>query len=310
MRKLALVVIVCLFVAAGTVGAVEDKSNSPGPSNVGEMSRATGGPDDFGYVFSDNSEAGCTSLYSYVDITGTGTAAGLAGDDDEYAGPFPIGFSFDFYGTAYTDFFVGSNGVVYFEDDYLGLGNQCPIPAPTGYGPQIFLGPYQDDLEVLSSGDIFYETFADCPVGAGGQCTIIQFFDVVDYGGDAPGMDFEVVLYADGSIVYQYLDPSNADSDQTNGASATVGIQGSPDAAPEWALMFSCNTQSLQAGLAIAFAPPGASDNGVPAVCAVQQPTPTPSGPQPVPTASRSGLVLMTVLFGIVALFILRRKTA
>ncbi len=42
----------------------------------------------------------------------------------------------------------------------------------------------------------------------------------------------------------------------------------------------------------------------------VAQPTPTPSGPQPVPTASRSGLVLMMFLLGGVAVVVLRRRMA
>lgn len=41
-----------------------------------------------------------------------------------------------------------------------------------------------------------------------------------------------------------------------------------------------------------------------------QQPTPTPAGPAPVPTTSHSGLALMMVLLGGVALVILRRRAA
>ena len=39
---------------------------------------------------------------------------GLAGDDS-YAGPFPIGFEFDFFGKRFTSFYVSTNGLLQFS---------------------------------------------------------------------------------------------------------------------------------------------------------------------------------------------------
>jgi hypothetical protein len=266
---LATLVMMLLALAAGAV--VEDKSASPGPSNTGSQAEATGGPDDFGYVFADNAEAACAGTYAFVDITSTGTAAGLADLDDDHAGPFPFGFSFSFYGTGYTDFYVGTNGGLFFVDVYLGLGNVCPLPATQGsYGVNTFVAVYHDDLYVQSNGDIYYQSFASCPVGAGGgQCTVVQFYNVRDYGGSDANMNFEIVLFANGTVILQYDQPVNGDPTQTNGASATVGIQGTDTSPPAWALQYSCDSASLSSGLAVVFAPPGAQTGGIPNECVV-----------------------------------------
>jgi hypothetical protein len=309
MRRIAFLVCVAMLgFAIASAEVIDDKSLSPGPANIGSLPDASGGPDDFGYIFADNAEAACSSLYSYVDITATGTGAGLAGVDDGHAGPFPFGFSFDFYGTTYTDFYVGSNGVVFFVDIYLGLGNVCPLPAVQGtYGVDTFMGVYHDDLEVQTNGEIYYQNFATCPVGNAGQCTVIQFHNMCDFGSTDDNMEFEVVLVDDGTIVYLYEQPVNDDASQTNGASATVGIQGSPAATPVYAIEYSCNVASLSSGLAIAFAPPTAITAGAPSVCA-QQVTPTPSGPQPVPTATNTGLIVLVILVAAAALVLLGRR--
>lgn len=265
---LATLVMMLLALAAGAVD--EDKSVSPGPSNTGTSAEATGGPDDFGYVFADNAEAPCAGTYSFVDISTTGSSSGLAGVDDGHAGPFPFGFSFNFYGTGYNDFYVGTNGVVFFVDTYLGLGNVCPLPATNSYGVQTYIAPYHDDLVVQANGEIYYQTFASCPVGAGGgQCTVVQFYNASDFGGADSNMDFQVVLFANGTVILQYDQPVNGDPTQTNGASATVGIQGIDTFPPVWALQYSCDSQSLSPGLAVIFAPPGAQTGGIPNECVV-----------------------------------------
>ena len=48
-----------------------------------------------------------TIAYNFEDISGTGTPLALT---DDSTASFPIGFTFDYYGGAYTSFFVSSNG--------------------------------------------------------------------------------------------------------------------------------------------------------------------------------------------------------
>ncbi len=53
--------------------------------------------------------------FRFEDISITGTELPLA--DDEVSSPIPIGFSFDFYGRAYDELYVGSNGMLTFPQE-------------------------------------------------------------------------------------------------------------------------------------------------------------------------------------------------
>ena len=115
--------------AEGTVySVVEDKADDGGGSLGGEMPDGVGGPDPFGYTYIDSVEPGGPT-YSWWDISGTGTDMGLS--DDSYYWSITLPFTFDFYGTGYTEVAVGSNGVIYFMDVYLGLTNVC-LPGDPG----------------------------------------------------------------------------------------------------------------------------------------------------------------------------------
>jgi len=89
MRKLfclLLVLGVCFFIGSGVAAG------------------AVFGPDGFGYM------ADTEAAFSWED-TG-GAIDTLVDGDDVNAGPFPIGFTFTFYGQDYTQFYVCSNGWV------------------------------------------------------------------------------------------------------------------------------------------------------------------------------------------------------
>ncbi len=205
----------------------------------------SGGPDPFGYTFMDSNEPGGPA-YDWVEIAppegGSGASSGLAGIDDGYAWPIDLPFAFNFYGTDYTQLAFGSNGTVYFEDDYLGLGNTV-IPGSNSYGVYTFIAPFWDDLVV--DGDVYYQY--------DGSRFIIEFYHVRRYGTPDYGT-WEVILYPNGSILMQYQDVSFGSASYDYGGSATVGIQG--DTAT--GLQYSYNTASLSDGLAICFAYPGA----------------------------------------------------
>ena len=206
---------------------------------------SSGGPDAFGYTYIDSTEPGGPT-FNWVDISGTGTPI-LAGADDEYAYPVPIGFPFTFYGSPFTQAAVGSNGHVYFQDTYLGLSNVC-IPGDADYGvTDNIIAAYWDDL-VISPGSIYYQT-----LGSPGSRRFVVMFSQVRFYGYTPEipLSFEVILNeADNSILLQYLNASTGSSgSHDNGGSATVGIQQNVSAG----LQYSCNTPSLSGGLAILF---------------------------------------------------------
>lgn len=217
----------------------------PAPYSAQAAPDAVGGPDAFGYSFIDSSEPGAPP-FDWMDISATGNPLVL--DDDDHTFPIALPFTFSFYGTDYTQLAVGSNGVVYFQDAYLGLFN-TPIPGPTNYQPvQTFIAGYWDDLFPPGGAGVFEQTLGQAP----GRVHVVQWQEVpqcCSVGSDP--VTFQVVLYeGSNDIRIQYLDPS-----PQAGAGAGIGIQGSDTVG----LQYSHNVASLSAGLAICFVAPGSS---------------------------------------------------
>ena len=184
------------------------------------------GPDGFGY-------SGSTPAYNWIDITTTGTlVTGWTNLDDGYAGPFNIGFTFNFYGTGWTQFYTGSNGFLSFGAGSTSLSNQCPLPNSTT--PNNIIPILWDDLNLNTSGNVYYQTFATCPVGTG-QCLVIEYYNMAHYGGVAGSAGtWEVILYDDHSIVTQF-----SDSGDETGSGSTTGIE-NDNAAADYGLTFAC----------------------------------------------------------------------
>ncbi|MBM4130839.1 choice-of-anchor D domain-containing protein, partial [bacterium] len=168
----------------------------------------SGGPDAFGYSWKDSDEVG-GPVFNWVEISGTGTAAMTTGDDSN-AGPFPIGFTFKYYGTDFTTFRVCSNGWLSFTSTATTYSNTV---IPSASAPLNMLAAFWDDLNLSAtgSGDIYYQN-------VGGNL-VVQWNNVMRYGTTTP-VTFQVILTPAGAITYQYLNLGTA---LTN--SATVGIQ-------------------------------------------------------------------------------------
>ena len=164
-----------------------------------------GGPDAFGYRWVDSDES-YGPVFQWTDISGTGTAAITTGDDTNN-GPFPIGFTFPFYGVDYSDFRVCSNGFVSLTSNSTAYGNQ---PLPNTGAPPTLIAPFWDDLDVAAGGGVYYES--------DGSSLIVQWNNVAHYGGGGP-YSFQAILHDDGSIEYQYLSMGSPNN------SATIGIQ-------------------------------------------------------------------------------------
>jgi hypothetical protein len=200
-----------------------------------------GGPDAFGYSWIDSDDPSGPT-YNWVDISGTGTPVfGVYEDDDTY-GPFPIGFNFPFYGNDFSQFYVCSNGWVSFTNNTLHTYSNQPLPNSGSSVPENMLAAYWDDMVVdpITRGlDVYYEY--------DGSRLIIQFEIRRIALFDPPYYFFEIILYPDGRIVYQY------DSLGPNVTSATVGIQ---NQAKDDGLTVVYNSAYVHEDLAILFSPP------------------------------------------------------
>jgi hypothetical protein len=206
----------------------------------------TGGPDHFGYQFTDSTEPGGPT-YSWIDAT-TGTWLPDISDDDDESELVPIGFSFNFYGNPYTSVYVSSNGFLTFEE--AGSISWTNEAIPYGNTPNDMIAPFWDDLYPDTGGDIYYETQGTAP----NRQFIAEWYDIDHISGTPTGATFEVIL-CEGSdnILFQYSDVDFGVEDYDFGASATVGIE---NAGGTDGLQYSYGEASLASDLAILFSPP------------------------------------------------------
>jgi uncharacterized repeat protein (TIGR01451 family) len=147
--------------------------------------------------------------YEWIDISATGTSVtGLA--DDNFVGPFPIGFDFPYYDGDQTQFYIGSNGYIGFgpSGDYW---SRFETALPDAGAPLNIIAWLWDDLNGAGS-DVFYQTIAD---------TLIVQFDEYGWYGNGHKITAQIWLKRSGEIRIQYRDFS-AGAPVDN---AVIGIQ-------------------------------------------------------------------------------------
>ncbi len=218
--------------------------------------QGTGGPDDFGYHFIDNTEPDGPE-FNWIDISETGTE--IEPDLSYFmSDPLPIGFTFNFYGADYTTIYVNSHGQLHFgiRDTWLRT-NDCPLPDPsTPHAPMAAL--FWDDLKVqheIGQG-VYYQYFDEPDV----DYTVVQWHVSRD---DSDGLndylEFELVIFEDARLLFQYDHVSDLPLGQ--GQDATVGLE--YDVLPS-GISYLCNDDNpanrLQNGLAIKWLVPSGSD--------------------------------------------------
>ena len=122
----------------------------------------------------------------------------------------PIGFTFPFYGNNFASINVSTNGWLTFTSTSSDLSATARCPAPAA--PENLIAVFQDDLR-FSSATAAAHYYND------GSRFIVQYTDVQKYFSSG-SLTFQVILYPNGKIVYQYLTMTGALLD-----SSTVGIQ-------------------------------------------------------------------------------------
>ena len=91
---------------------------------------------------------------------------GVMLSDDEIAGPFPIGFSFRFFGVNHQEFYIGANGWISFSHNiYWNTRDAFIVPSAADYNPKdCILGPMQDfDPEITGGPYVYYQTLGRQP---------------------------------------------------------------------------------------------------------------------------------------------------
>ncbi len=175
-----------------------------------------GTADAYGYRWVDSDLNGTNVTYNWTDVESTGTDAGFSYSNNDYEGPFDIGFTFGFYGITYDSFYISSNGLMTFGSGTTDSGND---PIPSQYYPDNFIAPYWDNLMVnyypYNSGSVHYETIGDSP----NRQLVVQWTNVSLAYSYTP-LTFEAILNETGEIWFQYQNIS-----AHAGLGATIGIE-------------------------------------------------------------------------------------
>ncbi|MEM7247836.1 MAG: hypothetical protein AAF533_21035 [Acidobacteriota bacterium] len=212
--------------------------------SVSLSAKADRGTGPGGYTWKDCREPDGPPC-DYVINAASDAFTGLC-SDEVFDDPFDaLGFTFRFYGVDYTDYAISANGVVYFT----GAPACCDDTnaALTGMEGRSFAAVLWDDwaMDNLDALLLICTTLPAC--SNTGPLTMIESFrrgSGVDAG--VPYKDFEwfstahhrptctedfgeqatfgMRIYADGRILYQYLDTSVALAAVDDGASATIGV--------------------------------------------------------------------------------------
>lgn len=204
--------------------------------------------DQFGYTWDDTVPIDWKDATSGTEVFSPGSYV-----DDAVAGPILLPASvtpFRFYEYQYAEIYIGSNGLLGFNDSVMHDGaclENLPIPLDYEH-PQAILAPFWDDLLLgggYNSGAVYWDSGSD----AYGAYFVVEWHEVSRvFSSDL--LTFEVVLYQDGTVLFQYL--------ALNGelTSATIGIEDS-DGVDGLQYLYNGSGQAVNSGTAIRYTPPG-----------------------------------------------------
>lgn len=133
--------------------------------------------------------------YNWIDATG-GTELLLS--DDGYSTQ-TLPFSFPFYDSSFSTIYVGANGYLSFADSSPNDYSNDLIPSADADNAYL-IAPFWDDLRAASGGGgghIYVQSFGDYWVA--------EWLDIEHYSGGSNIVGtFEVILFSNGSITFQY----------------------------------------------------------------------------------------------------------
>ena len=153
----------------------------------------------------------------YVSQTNTGTQLFMT--DDSQQGPFNIGFNFCFFGTTYSQFYVGSNGWISFGGGQPITFTSQPIPTVSGLVPKnCIMGPWQDWHPGLG-GQIRYQVQGTAPC----RKLVVSWINVPMFQCTNNFGTFHIVIYETTNIIENYIQDKPNCIQWQNGT-ATQGI--------------------------------------------------------------------------------------
>lgn len=193
-----------------------------------------GGNDGEAYVSGHGGVAASTSTSTYIIDQSEGTHqpypyakpinvsnanyGELSLTDDIHSAALNIGFNFDFYGTTYTQFVIGSNGYIALGATLAGLFSVYNSPAiPSVNNPNNIVAAFWEDLNPAIGGKIEYYRAGTAP----NRVLIVNFIEVPHYNNLLNPVTFQIVLHETSDIIEVFGTDCNSD-----GGSHVQGIEG------------------------------------------------------------------------------------
>ena len=160
----------------------------------------------------------------YVTQTNTGTSIFMS--DDSQQGPFSIGFNFCFYGTTYTQFYIGSNGWISFSGGQPTTFTSQTLPTTNALVPKnCIMGPWQDWHPGLG-GQIKYQTSGVAPC----RKLTVSWIGVPMFSCTGNQGTFHIVIYESTNYIDNFIQSKPA-CIQWQGGTAVEGIHNAPGSA-------------------------------------------------------------------------------
>lgn len=160
-----------------------------------------------------------TGTFAPIDITATGTTVSLG--DDATSGALPVGFDFFFFDTTYTQFYISSNGFIFFDagtDDGCCTGGTIPNG---GDGINNIIAFAWEDINPSAGGTIRYET-----VGTAPDRILVMEFDDVPFFGTSDGVTSQVHLWENSGRIEIHSTAIPANGNVTQGVENSDGSAG------------------------------------------------------------------------------------
>ena len=156
----------------------------------------------------------------FVNQTNNGT--GLFMTDDSQQGPFQIGFNFCFFGTTYTQFYVGSNGWISFSPGQPTTFTSQLIPTGNVLVPKnCIMGPWQDWHPGLG-GQIKYQVQGTAPC----RKLVVSWTNMPMFSCSSNLGTFHIVIYESTNYIENHIQNKPACL-QWQGGTATQGLHNS-----------------------------------------------------------------------------------
>ncbi len=171
--------------------------------------------------------------------------------DDDYTGTLQLGFDFPFYQKTYNALYVSTNGLVSFGAANSDSVNQ-PFPITETKAPKNLAAALWDDLVLCIDPEKCVPSrrthvYTATGVSNGKHYLAVEWFQIgrLNYD-ESPPLTFEVILFENGDIVFQYLGLDTSER-------TTIGIV---DSTGTDGLMYSYNAASFSGDQALKFIRP------------------------------------------------------